>query len=178
MDTLDPEETGKVHIMCKGQDTMLLPLIRDQSEVDDTLIASLSDMCANGLRTLVAAYSEQPSTWWQSLEPEYTRLLLLDENEPVSKKGAIFSPTSIKTPCVDASQTNSTSSGTGIPLNAEGKPMTVKEQREAFYEEVEKGAGLMVLGCIAMEDKLQNLVPESIRDFGRAGIKVCSTLLI
>lgn len=43
---------------------------------------------------------------------------------------------------------------------------------DGFYEELEKSANLQYLGCMGLEDQLQPLVPESIRDFIKAGIKV------
>ncbi len=172
VDDLDPDQKGVVHVMSKGQDTVLMPLLYDQRDASSALVESLKLMCANGLRTLVAAYAEHPAEWWSRHEAEYTRVTLLDENEA---KAATATPyrantgSALTSPIVSPRPLEGSPNGAG---SVSEKPMTVKEIREAFYEYVEKDAHLKILGCIAMEDKLQNLVPESVRDFGRAGIKV------
>jgi len=49
---------------------------------------------------------------------------------------------------------------------------TRKQKEYEMFEEIEKSVGFEFLGCIGMEDQLQPLVPETIRDCLRAGIRV------
>eukprot|EP00462_Mataza_sp_D1_P024450 CAMPEP_0175135858 /NCGR_PEP_ID=MMETSP0087-20121206/8961_1 /TAXON_ID=136419 /ORGANISM="Unknown Unknown, Strain D1" /LENGTH=1356 /DNA_ID=CAMNT_0016418565 /DNA_START=258 /DNA_END=4328 /DNA_ORIENTATION=+ len=126
-----------IHVMTKGQDVVILPLLKEVRN-EALLLGQLKDMSANGLRTLVACFADQPISWWCDVQPGET-MSFKEQHEAVAQLD-------------------------------DTKDSDMK--RHAFYEKVELACGLDYLGCIGLEDKLQDLVPETIRDCLRAGIKV------
>jgi len=139
---LDGAKKGTVHVMMKGQDTVALPLIKLNVD-EDELLDQLKNMSTNGLRTLVAGYSELDSAWWQERAAAYT----------------------------DVIQRDATPASEGHPEKCIKEQCHLCAQHELF-ERVEKEADLQYLGCIGLEDQLQLLVPECIGDCIRGGIKV------
>lgn len=138
--TLIYEEDDIVHVMCKGQDTVVLPLLAecpDKLQLEE----SLSALCANGLRTLVCARAQLPIKWWEENEQAYTAVTTAD------------------------------TSATALP-GQKGSQEWVKEQQHACFQKIEKSANLAYFGLMGLEDQLQLLVPETIKDFLRARIKV------
>eukprot|EP00808_Paulinella_micropora_P007559 g34298.t1 len=136
----------KIVVMSKGQDTVMLPLLDPSSlKKQDELLTQLNELANNGLRTLVMAHAELPQEWWDSYQTEYNTVIALDET--------------------DASQ--------GHPVKCQaaagGCEKCVKHE---FFAMIEKKANLAYLGCMGLEDQLQPLVPECIRDCLAAGIKV------
>jgi len=164
VDNTDPAQEGSVHIMCKGQDTMILPLLgnpnADRATAGDRLMSELSDMSVKGLRTLVACYAETTDQWWSQWSDLYQYVTSMDEESPQPAIAEVFSRV------MELAQAN------GLSRDSFEVPPSVKRLREDLYEVVERAAALRLLGCIGMEDKLQHFVPESIADFARAGIKV------
>eukprot|EP00808_Paulinella_micropora_P013493 g57589.t1 len=132
----------KLVAMCKGQDTVLLPLI-EKYERTDALLHELKELCNNGLRTLVMSHKELPVGWWDRYAQEYKRVVSLDETDTAK----------------------------GHPTKCRSRQCHKCIQHE-FFETVEKAAQLGYLGCMGLEDQLQPLVPECIRDCLAAGIKV------
>ena len=135
--------TKEIHIMTKGQDTVILPLIKE-IENNDELTMQLSSLAANGLRTLVAAYNIVNPSWWEQYSEKYMQVIQMKETDDAigHKSGKCNS-----SKCIHCIQYN-------------------------FFKEVEETANLKYLGCVGMEDQLQLLVPETIKDCLRAGIKV------
>lgn len=141
---------GFVHIMCKGADSTVLPLLRSRpgpAGVDDARIRShielqLNDMATRGLRTLVVASATLPESWWfgaGGLSEVYKGTNLPDRGaEKDHHRGSCDAECRI---C-------------------------------AGLAEIERRAGLELLGATAVEDRLQDLVPECIADFLSASIKV------
>eukprot|EP00462_Mataza_sp_D1_P001037 CAMPEP_0175093256 /NCGR_PEP_ID=MMETSP0086_2-20121207/2909_1 /TAXON_ID=136419 /ORGANISM="Unknown Unknown, Strain D1" /LENGTH=1538 /DNA_ID=CAMNT_0016366193 /DNA_START=38 /DNA_END=4654 /DNA_ORIENTATION=+ len=57
-------------------------------------------------------------------------------------------------------------------IHADGDDVEDAEFEEKFFEDLETDAKIEYLGCMGLEDQLQKLVPETISDFLKAGIKV------
>lgn len=121
---------NKMVMMTKGQDTMVLPLLKVAYN-QEKLLTQLDRLCTNGLRTLVCAEAVIDKEWWTNgREAEYNDIITADES-PEQKK-----------------------------------------RMHDIFEKMEEDAGLGYLGCMGLEDQLQLLVPESIADYLRAGIRV------
>lgn len=133
----------RIIIMTKGQDTVVLPLMTE-CDNEEGLLMNLKNLCTNGLRTLVCAHGEQNAEWWNTRSAEYAAVCSRDE-----------SPHSL-----------------GHGDGKCNKQLCEKCAMHNFFEKLEQDSGLRYLGCMALEDKLQLLVPESIKDYLRAGIKV------
>lgn len=153
---------GLVHVMCKGADGNVLPLLynpnvatsgdREPSSAADptareALEAQLSDMAAKGLRTLVVAGSTRPADWWWGS----------DDNPGMS---AVYK-------------------AINLPDRGSEKGHSKGECRSdcracAGLLHMERAAHLRLVGLTAVEDRLQELVPEAIADFLQAGIKIWS----
>jgi hypothetical protein len=52
------------HVMCKGQDTTVLPLLAKASFQEEDLKLKLKNLCNMGLRTMAAGYAELSLEWW------------------------------------------------------------------------------------------------------------------
>lgn len=156
---------GLVHVMCKGADGNVLPLLYNPNAVTspdrepsaaaepskrEALEAQLSDMAAKGLRTLVVAGSTRPAEWWWGA----------DGNPGMS---AVYK--AINLPDRGAEKGHS-------------KGECRSECRAcAGLLHMERAAHLRLVGLTAVEDRLQELVPEAIADFLQAGIKIWSVAL-
>lgn len=57
------ERTGDIHIMCKGADSVVIPLTSGIQN-EEKLLIDLKEMASNGLRTLVCAHAVKPASWW------------------------------------------------------------------------------------------------------------------
>jgi phospholipid-translocating P-type ATPase (flippase) len=137
-------ETQDCLVMNKGQDTVVLPLCENPDGDDTELLLQLNAMSANGLRTLVASHAEHPAEWWEERKEKYQELVVM-EVTPDAEGHSAGKCTPEK--CVHCCQ-------------------------HSWFEQVEREAGLGFLGVVGMEDQLQLLVPEAIKDFLRAGIRV------
>ena len=142
------QRENQVLVMCKGADANVLPLIASRTpeatQLRDTLDMQLSDMATKGLRTLVVAGATLPSEWWFGS----------GSNEGMS---AIYR-------------------ATNLPDRGAEKGHNRGECRSdcricAGLLAIERAADLVLLGATAIEDRLQDLVPEAIDDFLKAGIK-------
>lgn len=132
----------KCHVMMKGQDTVALPLVKLGDVDEDVLLENLKDMSTNGLRTLVCGYAELEGNWWSQRASQYQQVIQRDA-----------------TPASD-----------GHPEKCQHGKCEKCAQHD-FFEQTEKDAGMTYLGCIGLEDQLQLLVPETIGDLVRGGIK-------
>jgi hypothetical protein len=90
-------------------------------------------------------YAEHPAEWWEG--DRRTRYLAA-EAKPTSR------------------------SSTGHPDECGKYPACEKCFAHDTYAALEREAGLSYLGCVGLEDQLQALVPETIGDALRAGIRV------
>lgn len=143
------ETTKKILIMTKGQDTTVLPLFKaggnaPRKEDEEKLLFDLNELCNNGLRTLVAGHAEKDAAWWTKWAQKYDTAKDLPES-PFSKDHSAGKCD--KTRCEKCIQHN-------------------------LYNDIECDAGLVYLGCLGLEDQLQNLVPECIATCLKAGVKV------
>lgn len=68
------DQEGKIRIMTKGQDSVILPLLEHTYQVEK-IEAHINEMYASGLRTLVLAYAECDRKWWSQWKDEYNDLL-------------------------------------------------------------------------------------------------------
>lgn len=130
------DDTSKITVMTKGQDTVILPLIADLQN-EDALQIKLKNLSTMGLRTLVCCHADLKTSWWNQYKDRYHMLSTGDGDKTVY-------------------------------ANDKEK----QRVQEDFFEEIEKSASLQYLACIGLEDQLQLLVPEAIRDFLDAGVKV------
>lgn len=133
-----------IYVMSKGQDTTMMPLMKASREDDDSLMQVLKDMCDNGLRTLLCCYAELPTSWWAEREPRYLEIVGMDE----------------------------TAHSEGHNLGKCNTALCEKCMAHNYFNKLELDADLQYLGLVGLEDKLQDLVPDSISDYLRAGIKV------
>lgn len=152
---------GHVYIMSKGADSTMLPLIHwpglsgpRANAASDALRSKLSDLANNGLRTLVVASGKQSSDWWL---------------KPTKGRALSFADEFLKIAKADTTEA-STGHSDGRCKRAEGGCELCAQER--FYDALEAAAQLEYIGCVGLEDQLQLLVPETIQDLLRAGIKV------
>ena len=129
--------------MMKGQDTMACPLLTDVKENDIRLKDKLTECCTKGLRTLVAGYSILDASFWHERKDEYERVRGLDTS----------------------------TASEGHPGKCD-KANCEKCAQHNFYNQVEQDAQLKYLGIVGMEDQLQIMVPQTIQDCLRSGIRV------
>eukprot|EP00808_Paulinella_micropora_P016094 g82103.t1 len=135
---------GRLLVMCKGQDTVMMPLVKSLSlQQREKLQTRLQDLSSKGLRTLMLAHAELSSEWWGKYAGAYQRVVSTDDNE-----ASQWHPNK----CISAECS--------------------KCVQHKLYEDIEIEADLQYVGCMGMEDQLQPLVPETIRDCLLAGIKV------
>jgi len=142
---------GRVFVMCKGADANVWPLLRTsdpaQHALRESMDARLQDMCTKGLRTLVVASAVRDAEWWFG---------------PGGDGGG----------------------GMGERYRATNLPDRGAEKGHHRGEcapdcricsgllHIEHSAHLSLLGASAIEDRLQDLVPETIESLLSAGIKV------
>ena len=148
----------RVWVMCKGADACVLPLLAVNSDskakemhrrqVED-LNVQLVRMANNGLRTLVVAEAwGLPFAWWKRHARAFDDARRYRAKE--AKKELWESAEEYR----------------------QRKKNLVQKRRRAVYKAIEIDARLKLLGATAIEDRLQDLVPETIRDFLAGGIKV------
>ena len=123
--------TGKIIVMCKGADSVLLPLIKDAKtprvkQLIDTTVDHMNSFAKEGLRTLLIVEKEISEQTYARWAEQYTAAInsLVDRDAKVSK-------------CADSIENN--------------------------FE---------LVGSTALEDKLQDGVPETIKMIRTAGIKL------
>lgn len=110
----------------------------------DSLRSSLASMSTNGMRTLVCSYADLPCDWWVSRAKLYDAAVNADTT-PYSKG------------------------------HDGGNCQTAQCEKCAMhnlFEQFEVEANMAYLGLVGMEDRLSDLVPESIQDYLKADIKV------
>jgi len=127
-------QDNKIHLFCKGADSIILKRIRDDVNHDllDKTHQHLENFSKEGLRTLVTAYKEIDEEYFQKWQERY-------QNATLEQYNVL----------------------TDLDHLAE---------LEKLENEIE--SGLILLGVTALEDKLQEGVPETIRDLHKAGIKI------
>jgi magnesium-transporting ATPase (P-type) len=162
---------NQVHIMCKGADANVFPLLSATSieaiEKRTTVETQLTEMATKGLRTLVIAGSVLPAEWWFG-----------DGNN--TSTNATSDPNS-------SSSSSSSSNRVGgmrsiydrlnLPDRGNEKGHYRGECRSecricAGLTHIELAANMQLLGATAIEDALQPLVPETISDLLTAGVKI------
>lgn len=116
---------GRLKILCKGADTILLPRLKP-SDLVDTTYRHLEEFASEGLRTLVLTQRELSESEYDEWNEQY-----LDAARDI--------------------------------LNKEKRIAAVAELIEQDLD---------LVGATAIEDRLQDRVPESIRHLREAGIKV------
>jgi hypothetical protein len=153
---------GVVHVMMKGADANVLPLLvadtAEDAEMRHTLDAQLNDMATKGLRTLVVAGATLPQEWWFG-------------------GGSTSSSSSGSAAAASGGGMCAIYKALNLPDRGAEKGHHRGECRSecricAGLLHIERSAQLRLLGASCIEDKLQALVPESIADFLTAGIKV------
>ena len=138
----DVNNPNDIHIMCKGQDTVIIPLLDTTTFNEDELAIHVKNLSTNGLRTLVCCYSKRDITWWNQWKDQYNAITT-GMNIEEEKNDKITNNLQLK-----------------------------KAKKEELFLKIEQSCNLKYLACIGLEDQLQPLVPEAIQDFLRAGIKV------
>ncbi len=136
-------ENGEIFVMMKGQDTVVEPFLVNPARDWTQLQTSMQRMARAGLRSMLLAEARRPRSWWAPHEAKYTAL-----EASARRSGASDSPESI------------------------AAEMQLQAELDSLKTEIEHDAGLCLLGATGLEDELQDLVPEAISDFLRAGIKV------
>ena len=123
--------SGRIVVMCKGADSVLLPLVKDAEsprvkQLIDATVDHMNAFAREGLRTLLIVEKTISETEYANWAAQYTLALnsLVDRESKVSK-------------CADA--------------------------LECHFE---------LVGSTALEDKLQDGVPETIKMIRRAGVKL------
>ncbi len=137
--------TDDIHVMIKGQDTMTMPLLKKGLPDEIRLLAELDNMSTNGLRSLICGFSDLPASWWRQFSEEYQEVIQLEPSKHSEGHSA---------------------------LKCSRAPQCEKCRQHEFFNKVEESAELCYMGCIGLEDQLQLLVPETIADCMKAGIKV------
>ena len=131
-------------VMSKGQDTAILPFLSLQQD-EASLLLSLKDMSAYGLRTLVCGHSSLPLSWWTARSAQYTEAIGREQSE--------------------ASE--------GHPDRCQHSAGGCERcQQDELFEQMEADAGLCYLGTLGLEDQLQPLVSDCIADCLQAGMRV------
>jgi len=137
--------------MIKGQDSVLLPLFQFDSPDEsphfirspESIRESTSTLAVRGLRALVFGHASLERKWWVDRADEYAQAIQRCE------AGAVEEATT----------------GTSNFKRAESIA-------DELFERYEREAKARYVGTAALEDRLQPLAPECIRDFIQAGIKV------
>lgn len=137
------DENRSIIVMTKGQDTVILPLVEHCPDKLQ-LEAELNDLCTNGLRTLVCTENHLPKSWWLEWGPKYEQAINAEHNPA----------------------TEGHSEGQCQPEGC------VKCAQSVMFQNIEKDAKLELLGFMGLEDQLQTLVPETIKECLRAGVRV------
>jgi magnesium-transporting ATPase (P-type) len=137
-------DAQKVLVITKGANSEVLPLC---SNVSLELKDMVEKMCMDGLRTMIVAMSERPISWWHEYEDQWARAKNWEQDEDAAA-GMDDEAMHSKGKCSDQC------------------PKCVMMHR------IESSAKLKVLGATGLEDRLQDLVPETIADLLEAGIKV------
>jgi len=140
---------NQVHVMCKGADANVMPLISvgqpAQLELRTTLDAQLNDMATKGLRTLVVAGCVLPVEWWFGANGSGGMRAVYD---------------AVNLPNRGAEKGHHRGECHASCRICEG------------LAHMERSAQMELLGATAIEDRLSPLVPECIADMLAAGIKV------
>uniref|UniRef100_A0A452G6H8 Phospholipid-transporting ATPase n=1 Tax=Capra hircus TaxID=9925 RepID=A0A452G6H8_CAPHI len=118
---------NRILLFCKGADTILCQLLHPSCRsLKDITMDHLDDFASDGLRTLMLAYRELDSAFFQDWSKKHSEACLSLENR--------------------------------------------ENKISIVYEEIERD--LMLLGATAIEDKLQDGVPETILTLNKAKIKI------
>uniref|UniRef100_A0A8C6E8W6 Phospholipid-transporting ATPase n=1 Tax=Moschus moschiferus TaxID=68415 RepID=A0A8C6E8W6_MOSMO len=118
---------NRILLFCKGADTILCKLLHPScGSLKDITMDHLDDFASDGLRTLMVAYRELDSAFFQDWSKKHSEACLSLENR--------------------------------------------ENKISIVYEEIERD--LMLLGATAIEDKLQDGVPETILTLNKAKIKI------
>ncbi|ETO24785.1 P-type ATPase, partial [Reticulomyxa filosa] len=137
-------KTKKIHVMTKGADSEMIKLL--SSEKNPTLKFSEEQLDAyaeEGLRTLVIAEALKEESWWSDgWEKEFSQ-----HQDEVAKRSE-HEEGHVHGSCSDKCRICN------------------------FYDKVEVSAQVELLGVTAIEDKLQELVPDTIATMLQADIKV------
>lgn len=75
--------------MSKGQDSVILPLLAVLPD-KDKLVSRLSDLCTNGLRTLVCGHASHPLAWWADRASAYEAAISSDDPQADAAMYALF----------------------------------------------------------------------------------------
>ncbi|XP_070336393.1 phospholipid-transporting ATPase FetA-like isoform X3 [Odocoileus virginianus] len=118
---------NRILLFCKGADTILCQLLHPScGSLKDITMDHLDDFASDGLRTLMVAYRELDSAFFQDWSKKHSEACLSLENR--------------------------------------------ENEISIVCEEIERD--LMLLGATAIEDKLQDGVPETILTLNKAKIKI------
>ncbi|XP_040102818.1 phospholipid-transporting ATPase FetA-like [Oryx dammah] len=118
---------NRILLFCKGADTILCQLLHPSCRsLKDVTMDHLDDFASDGLRTLMVAYRELDSAFFQDWSKKHSEACLSLQNR--------------------------------------------EDKISIVYEEIERD--LMLLGATAIEDKLQDGVPETILTLNKAKIKI------
>ncbi|ETO03751.1 hypothetical protein RFI_33651, partial [Reticulomyxa filosa] len=136
--------TGKIHVTIKGADSEMVKLIAGKEENPhwNTYEECLNTYSEEGLRTLVIAEAILNPSWWNEWGPKYH----------ANKQDKLMA----------------TANEAGHIRGACGDLCRFCK----FYEEMEIDAKVELLGVTAIEDKLQDRVPDTISKMLEANIKV------
>merc|ERR1719242_2458153 len=141
-------KTGKIHFTMKGADSVMIPLIDDYSGNPHSKFTEkyMEEYAEEGLRTLVIAEAILDADWWDNEQSGWHQ-----KYEKFQEDTLIMEDTEkghIKGSCSD------------------------KCRKCLWYEKIEREAKCELLGCTAIEDKLQDSVPETISAMLDGGINV------
>uniref|UniRef100_A0A8B9WV45 Phospholipid-transporting ATPase n=1 Tax=Bos mutus grunniens TaxID=30521 RepID=A0A8B9WV45_BOSMU len=118
---------NRILLFCKGADTIICELLHPSCRsLKDITMDHLDDFASDGLRTLMVAYRELDSAFFQDWSKKHSEACLSLEDR--------------------------------------------ENKISIVYEEIERD--LMLLGATAIEDKLQDGVPETILTLNKAKIKI------
>merc|ERR1719242_109129 len=141
-------KTGKIHFTMKGADSVMIPLIDDYSGNPHSKFTEkyMEEYAEEGLRTLVIAEAILDADWWDNEQSGWHQKYEKFQEDTLipeeSDKGHI------KGTCSD------------------------KCRKCLWFERIERAAKCELLGCTAIEDKLQESVPETISAMLDGGINV------
>eukprot|EP00116_Pleurobrachia_bachei_P012511 sb/3472773/ len=138
---------GRVRLFCKGADTTVIPLInKKRPDLLEVTLDHMNVFARTGLRTLIIAMKDISDADFQ----EWYKIYEAARN--LTCGCSIIVVTITQQPCFSIAMTNR------------------DEKVAAAYDLIE--ADLDLVGSTAIEDKLQDGVPETIANLARASIKI------
>ena len=148
----DDQRDGKVYVLCKGADNVIMErLSPGQGELERTTEDHLAEFASEGLRTLTLAYKVVPGAY--TMAPDLR----------ASKKRVGLT---LVRACIEDEY-----EAWAARYHAATTSLDEREEKvEAVSDEIEQG--LRLLGATAIEDRLQDGVPETIADLKEADIKI------